>query len=123
MFKRCQLAWLHLSRQHICPGDICPYQQYRSCYWFDFDQTFWTQFFGVIIFVDHNVLGFFNPMFIWVLDTSKKFSRPKVFFGPNFFWVTMLLLDPKCFFRSKIFFEPKFFLDQTFSCVPRTNVA
>ena len=24
---------------NICPGDICPYQQYLSCYWPDFDQT------------------------------------------------------------------------------------
>ena len=23
---------------NICPGDICPYQQYLSCYWPDFDQ-------------------------------------------------------------------------------------
>merc|ERR1712115_361904 len=23
----------------ICPGNICPYQQYLSCYWPDFDQT------------------------------------------------------------------------------------
>ena len=22
----------------ICPGDICPYQQYLSCYWPDLDQ-------------------------------------------------------------------------------------
>merc|ERR1712115_479200 len=24
---------------NICPGDICPYQQYLSCYWPDLDQT------------------------------------------------------------------------------------
>ena len=23
----------------ICPGNICPYQQYLSCYWPDLDQT------------------------------------------------------------------------------------
>ena len=23
----------------ICPGDICQYQQYLSCYWPDLDQT------------------------------------------------------------------------------------
>ena len=25
---------------NICPGDICPYQQYLSFYWPDFDQIF-----------------------------------------------------------------------------------
>ena len=25
--------------RRICPGNICPYQQYLSCYWPDFDQT------------------------------------------------------------------------------------
>ena len=24
---------------NICPGDICPYQEYLSCYWLDLDQT------------------------------------------------------------------------------------
>ena len=24
---------------NICPGDVCPYQQYLSCYWPNFDQT------------------------------------------------------------------------------------
>ena len=24
---------------NICPGDICPHQQYLSCYWFDLDET------------------------------------------------------------------------------------
>ena len=23
----------------MCPGDICPYQQYLSCYWLNFDET------------------------------------------------------------------------------------
>ena len=24
---------------NICPGDICPYQEYLSCYWPDVNQT------------------------------------------------------------------------------------
>ena len=31
--------------------------KYLSCYWPDFDQTVWTQIFGVLIFVDQNFFG------------------------------------------------------------------
>ena len=31
---------------NICPGDICPYQEYLSCYWPDFDQTLKSRFLG-----------------------------------------------------------------------------
>ena len=32
---------------NICPGNICPNQQYLSCYWPDFDQTFWTSILAI----------------------------------------------------------------------------
>ena len=41
-----------ICQGNICPGNICPYQKYISCYWSDFDQTFWTQLLG----------AFFGPM-------------------------------------------------------------
>ena len=79
---------------NICPRNICPYQQYLSCYWADFDQSFWTQFFGALIFIDHN------------------------FFGPNFFRLKYFL-DQKVFgpkiFSLQIFFWPKFFWTRFFS--------
>ena len=43
---------------NISPGDICTYQQYLSSYWPNFDQTFWTQFFGG--------LNFCGPKFVFV---------------------------------------------------------
>ena len=43
---------------NICPDNNCPYQHNLSCYWPDFDQTFWIQIFGVLIFVDQY---FFDP--------------------------------------------------------------
>ena len=41
----------------ICPGniwlgDICPYQEYLSCYWPNSDQTFWPLIFWTTIFLD-----------------------------------------------------------------------
>ena len=34
-FNRCQQLWWYLSSQH-CLGNICPYQEYLSCYWVNF---------------------------------------------------------------------------------------
>ena len=39
---------------NVCPANICPYQHNVSCYWPDFDQTFGTKLFGVLINVDHH---------------------------------------------------------------------
>ena len=106
----------------ICPGDICPYQQYLSCYWYDFDQTFWTQFFG-----GHKCCGskcswtklLQTQPFFW---TIIFFSEPKFraqnfrtsnFTGPKNFW-TPNFSDPNFFFRPEIFFALKFFF--------RTNI-
>ena len=59
-----------ICQGNICPCNICPYQKYISCYWSDFDQTFWTQFLG----------AFFGP---------RNLLYPKLFdlnsFWPNFF--------------------------------------
>ena len=67
----------YLCPDNICPGKIWPYQQYLGCYWSDFDQTFCTQFLGVKIFVEQNVLGqnFFRPNFFG----TKFFSEPTYF--------------------------------------------
>ena len=45
----------------ICPGDIHPHQQYLSYYYPNFDQNFWSQFWGDLIFVHHIFL--FLPNF------------------------------------------------------------
>ena len=69
---------------NICPGDICPYKQYLSCYWSDFDQTFWTQFFW-----SHNFCG---PKCSW----TKLFQDSKFYQGPKF-------LDQKFYWTRKKF--------------------
>ena len=66
---------------NICPGDICPYKQYLSCYWSDFDQTFWTQFFWSHNFLDQNVL-------------CQNFSKTQNFIRAKSF-IPDILLDPK----------------------------
>ena len=60
---------------NICPGDICPYQQYFSCYWSNFDQTFWTQL-------------LWTKMFLNKISLDPNFFRTQNFFRywtPNIF--------------------------------------
>ena len=77
----------------LVTGDICPYKQYLCCYWSNFDQTFWTTFFGVIIFVDQIDLDKF------ILD--PKFVRPTIFFQTQNFFLTKIFL---MFFSDQNFF-------------------
>ena len=70
----------------ICPGNIyhgniCPYQQYLSYYWTDFDQTLWTQFFGC--------LYFYRPHFFNQTIFTQIFFGTKIFFYLNFFWTNI----------------------------------
>ena len=37
----------------ICQGNICTYQEYLGCYWPNFEQTFWAQFFWGLNFLAH----------------------------------------------------------------------
>ena len=60
----------------ICPGNICPYQGYFSCYWPNFNQTFLTQLFESLIFLAQN---FAWPKFFGTFNL-KKF-RYKIFVG------------------------------------------
>ena len=110
-----------MSKQHICASDICPNKQYHSRYWSDCDQTFWTQFFGVIIFVNPNALGFFftakifsDPIFFRIQTFSDlKFCQPKTFFAPqtffNFFFQAQNLFSVEILFKPNIFLHPKCF--------------
>ena len=87
----------------LCPGNICPYQQYLSYCWSNFDQTFWTQY---------DLCG---PKFFWT-----KLLLTLNFFGPNIFFSDQkITLDSKMFSDRRFFFWPKFFskpnfLDQPF---------
>ena len=45
---------LSTSAGNIHPVDICPWQQYLSSYWPNFDQSFWPTFFWPKIFSDPN---------------------------------------------------------------------
>ena len=57
---------------NICPDNICPYNECFSCYWPDFDKTFWTQHFcGAKILWTQNCFG---PNFFFDL----KFPEPKL---------------------------------------------
>ena len=68
-----------ICQGNICPGNICPYQKYISCYWSDFDQTFWTQFLGAF-FGPRNLL---YPKLFDLNSFWPDFFLPK-FFSPNF---------------------------------------
>ena len=85
----------NICQGNICPGDICPYQQYLSCYWSDFDQTFWT----------HNFRG---PKCSWT-----KLLQTQIFFWSKIFLDTKFFSTPK-FFRTQKFFNPKLFQTQFF---------
>ena len=118
----------------IYPGNICPYQQFLSCYWSDFDQTFRTQFF----FQTQNLFqtqicsdpNFFGQL-IWpkkmfklnifsdttfLLPHKKKFRAItffQIFSDQNLFLDQIFFAGPK-FFGPKHFFDPQFLLTQNF---------
>ena len=122
MFKRCRLLWWHLSRQHICPGDICSYIQYLSFLLVQF----WPNFLDPI---------FFGSWFLQTKMFLGKTSSDPHFFNANFFFqsqnvrahsfYTRNSIGPKKkiklnffftpnFFRPKIFPDPKYFWTQNF---------
>ena len=86
----------------ICPGnispcDICPYQEYLSCYWPDFDQILKV---GPWDHLEH---------FPTISTTTTKFCQKKILLknvstknGPNFF------LDQKSFLTKKVYVEKIF---------------
>ena len=92
-----------ICRGNIFHGDICPYQEYISCYWQNFQQTFWDYFLGALILLDHN---FVPPKFFW----TEQFFRPKLLensiFDLTFFW-PVIFLDQHFlliqFFGTKMF--------------------
>ena len=110
----------------ICPHDICPYQEYLSCFWPDFDQTlklpFWDILwqmstvivtFVLVTFVHINfnqiwIKYFLRPKFIW---TSKKcpnlFCLDQSFSAISFVW-TQNLSGPKTIWTSKLFLTRNF---------------
>ena len=118
---------------NICPGDICPYQEYPSCYWPDVDKTlkvgFWNHLYQMptlmVIFVQST---FALVTFVHIRNisavTDSIWPNYKGGFQKNFDFnflepdhftqnvCTQNLLDSK-FFGSQIFF-PKVFLDLNF---------
>ena len=67
----------YISTSNLCPGDICPYQQYLSYYWPDFDEHFWTHYFG-----------------------GLNFSTPHLFLS-EFVW-TRFFFDLKCLVQKNV---------------------
>ena len=122
-FTNCQSD---IFQGNICPGDICPYQEYLSCYWPNFDQTFLAQFFESLnflaqnfvslkffehnIFLDQNCFGDICPyqeyLSCYWPDFYKTFW---VFEDHNFFWT--LIFWPNILLNQHHFW-PKFFLDK-----------
>ena len=97
------------------------YQQYISCYWPEFDQTFWTQFLEAFFWTTHLLTQiFFGPTIFWsnfflVKFVYQKFSVFKIpwnrnFFGSNYF-------DQKFFWPYS--FQHKFFWSRD-SLVPKS---
>ena len=64
----------------ICPGDICPYLQYLSCYRPDLIQILGPKFLGALIVVD-------KAPFDLNISRTKMFLVAKIiyFFNPNIF--------------------------------------
>ena len=112
---------------NICPGTNRPYQQYLSCYWADFDQSFWIQFLEALIFIDHNFLDqtsldpniFVYLKFFFDLNSlGPDFFNLKsvvpikfwtyIFFGSNFFELIFLtqILCTSNFWDQKFVFGP-----------------
>ena len=70
MFKICQLLWGHLSWQHVCPGDICPYKQYLSCYWSNFDQTLIVGYWEHLEQILNGIVTFVQATFVHISNIS-----------------------------------------------------
>ena len=87
-----------MCKSDICPQNICPYQQYLSCHWPNFDQTFLTQYFSRPYF-DPKKCG---SQFHWTKILMDLDFEPKGFWTPNSF------LSQK-FVRTQNFWDPKHF--------------
>ena len=120
MLKKCQLSWWHLSRQHICPGDIFPYpisQLLLVRFWSNFSNPFFwgLWFLRTNMFLDKTSFEqtFLDPK----LFRSKNFVGPQIFFltrCQHVVWNIRKYWGPKEFFWLKIFPNPKFCLKQKF---------
>ena len=111
----------------ICTGiiasyDICPYHQYLSCCWSDFDQTYWIKFLWTKMFLDTTSLDpnfsrpkicldpkLFRAQNLWSsnLIGLKNFANQNIFHTQNILFI--LKRNVKFFFRPKTFANPKFF--------------
>ena len=89
---------------NLCPGNNCPFQKYLPCYWPGFDQNFWTQFLGSLIFEDHIFFwpNFFRPKYIW----TKKLVGPNIFLDQFLLYLNCFETD---FFWTKNFCNQNFF--------------
>ena len=97
---------------NICPGNICPWQEYLSYYWPNFDQTFWTQFFGGLNFFLINILldpNFFDPKCFWTICWAEYFIDPKQFLDLHYFAPKLFRLFGPTVFLEQNSFYPKFF--------------
>ena len=73
---------------------ICQYKQYLRCYWPDFDENFWNQFFG--------------PKFFWInIFGGQTFFGSQHFLGSKIHFGHKNLLGLKKFFDLN--FQTKFF--------------
>ena len=84
-------------------GDICPYKQYLSYYWPDFDENFWNQFWELNFCTPHffGLKFLLGPLFLLSLSIGQ-ISFVLTFFGP------------KILLGHNIFLDHKFFLDESF---------
>ena len=96
---------------NICPGNICLYQQYFSCYWSEFDQTLKVMFLGQSL-TDANCHGDICPGNICprnICPVQEYLTCYWPIFDSTFwtkFWQALISLDQKCFWT-------RHFLDQT----------
>ena len=122
--------WTYCNCQDIYPGNICSHQEYRSCYWPDFDQT--RKVPETIINKSQlsrwHGLGNLCSGDICPYQASQLFLTKfwlnlldPIFLRPYFFWIKYWFCQKLCLtqtflekFSGHNFLDPKFLLTQNF---------
>ena len=97
----------------IFPGDICPYQEYLSWYWNDFDQTLKEGSWNHLWQIPNVTVTFVQAIF--VLTTFFHIMNSSVVPDPILTqFLGALIFSDQNSFWPKIFLEPKYFGNQVF---------
>ena len=91
-----------ICQSNVWPGNICPFEQYLSCYSTNFDHLLKVGFWGHVYQMPF-VRGTFGPNIFRGLNVfGPKTFLNWIIFWPKFWW-TKIFLHPKFFFDLMIF--------------------